>query len=101
MPLISMLTTSELSLVRPSPVCPKEEKRWVSRLLVTKKLDENGPKTREVRTRVGGWDQGQDAATSTGDFDVGSGQADGRHAHVEADVLVDEDALGRRLLQVT
>ena len=46
-------------------------------------------------------DQGQDAATSTGDFDVGSGQADGRHAHVEADVLVDEDALGRRLLQVT
>lgn len=34
--------------------------------------------------------------TSAGNFDVGSGQSDGRHSHVEADIVVEEEALAGR-----
>lgn len=68
-----MLTTSELSFVRPSP----DDHVAFSEL--------------EFRALFGA------QVTSACDFDVGARQADGRHAHVEAHVVVEHEALaGRR-----
>ena len=37
---------------------------------------------------------GKRFSTSAGDFDIGARQTNGRHAHVEADVIVEHDPLG-------
>lgn len=71
-----MLTTSELSLARPSP----KQKHVRFHLRCSR-----GCRAREKSGR-----------TSAGDFDVGSRQTDGRHAHVQADVVVEHQALAGR-----